>query len=272
MGGRFSKSEVSSMSVDCIVSVLSEIDTILHDKYSQIVKNNNLNGTTLLTPLDEREIELFLLDIGVSDYKDRSKLIDILCHYDQAGSLATLDSEALSHLPTTQELRKKGKQAYELKQMGYSALELVEGGYSLSDIVSCSFSDQELKEANYAFDKKITSCTGICGTYSGFVCKDGMAQGEGKCKYSNGDVYEGQWKNNQRCGRGREVKSNGDIYDGSWIQDMKFGHGIETTYHDGKALHDKAGTYIGDFKYNERNGIGTFSSLSGYPMYLHHVK
>jgi len=51
--------------------------------------------------------------------------------------------------------------------------------------------------------------------------------------YSNGDVYEGQWNNDQRNGKGNFeynslgtlTCSNGDVYKGDWKDDSKNGKG-----------------------------------------------
>jgi hypothetical protein len=51
--------------------------------------------------------------------------------------------------------------------------------------------------------------------------------------YSNGDKYEGEWKNDTKDGKGKEIKklvgtytySNGDKYDGDWDKNKKSGKG-----------------------------------------------
>jgi hypothetical protein len=35
-------------------------------------------------------------------------------------------------------------------------------------------------------------------------------------KYLNGDVYEGEWKNDLRHGKGKFMSKNGDIYEALW--------------------------------------------------------
>ena len=50
-----------------------------------------------------------------------------------------------------------------------------------------------------------------------------------QCTYSNGDVYEGQWSNDQRQGRGKlTVASNGNVYVGDWAADKMSGSGDMT--------------------------------------------
>ena len=43
------------------------------------------------------------------------------------------------------------------------------------------------------------------------------AQGEGKLKKPNGDLYEGNFKDSQFCGQGKYTWANGEIYEGSFI-------------------------------------------------------
>lgn len=43
--------------------------------------------------------------------------------------------------------------------------------------------------------------------------------------YSNGDVYDGEWKNNLRHGVGICYYANGDIYEGKWEEDRRNGLG-----------------------------------------------
>jgi len=45
-------------------------------------------------------------------------------------------------------------------------------------------------------------------------------------KRANGDVYEGQWKNDKIHGFGVFIRSNGDKYSGEWYDDKMHGKGI----------------------------------------------
>ena len=42
-------------------------------------------------------------------------------------------------------------------------------------------------------------------------------------KYNNGDLYNGEWKNDLKEGEGTIKYNNGDIYDGNWKNDLKEG-------------------------------------------------
>ena len=43
----------------------------------------------------------------------------------------------------------------------------------------------------------------------------GVREGQGKCKYANGDVYDGEWSANVRTGAGSCNYENGDKYTGA---------------------------------------------------------
>ena len=47
----------------------------------------------------------------------------------------------------------------------------------------------------------------------------------GKYTYTNGDSYEGEWRNDKKQGRGQYNYTNGDVYIGGWENDFKSGKG-----------------------------------------------
>jgi hypothetical protein len=47
-----------------------------------------------------------------------------------------------------------------------------------------------------------------------------LRHGKGRCFFSNGEVYEGDWKNDKRSGNGTLRDQNGEIYNGEWQFDM----------------------------------------------------
>lgn len=44
-------------------------------------------------------------------------------------------------------------------------------------------------------------------------------------KYTNGDVFKGEFKNNKREGYGEYKWNNGDMYKGEWVDDKCTGKG-----------------------------------------------
>ena len=49
---------------------------------------------------------------------------------------------------------------------------------------------------------------------------------KGKLVKANGDIYEGEFKNNDFDGRGIEALKNGQKYEGEWKENIKNGKGI----------------------------------------------
>ncbi len=77
--------------------------------------------------------------------------------------------------------------------------------------------------------------------------------GKGTMTYSNGSIYEGEWKDDQRCGIGELRKSsvaNSSSYKGEWRDDKLNGQGT---------FNDNYTSYEGEFKDGEYNGNGTLS-------------
>ena len=45
--------------------------------------------------------------------------------------------------------------------------------------------------------------------------------------HSNGDVYQGEWKDGMACGQGVFIDTKGSMYDGEWLDDAYHGKGTE---------------------------------------------
>ncbi len=82
--------------------------------------------------------------------------------------------------------------------------------------------------------------------------KNNQRHGEGLMTYENGNIYEGNFKLNQRDGFGKMIEDR-DVYTGMWKDDKKNGKG-KMKYTNGKI-------YDGDWKENLKDGIGTMSYL-----------
>ena len=54
----------------------------------------------------------------------------------------------------------------------------------------------------------------------------GVREGQGKCKYANGDVYDGAWSADVRAGPGSCNYENGDKYTGARPVETPFPHGV----------------------------------------------
>ena len=85
--------------------------------------------------------------------------------------------------------------------------------------------------------------------------KDGLFSGWGIYSYKKGDRYEGEFRNDMKEGRGAFIFQNGDRYSGDFKNDMMDGKGT-MVYHDGNR-------YTGDFRRGVRNGYGVLTFRNG---------
>jgi hypothetical protein len=87
-------------------------------------------------------------------------------------------------------------------------------------------------------------------------CGNSLHNCTGTYTWENGDVYDGDWKNNKMDGLGTfYYKKSGNEYDGDWKNNKK--HGFGTYYwNDG----DK---YVGDFLNDKKHGKGRYTWKSG---------
>lgn len=109
----------------------------------------------------------------------------------------------------------------------------------------------------------------------------GMAYGQQKKVYENGNTYVGQLREGKRNGKGKMTYASGHTYDGEWKDDLREGKG---TYDDGTTLYIvqwhndkmngygeakyyegkfKGSNYKGNFKESMFNGQGTFVRFDG---------
>jgi hypothetical protein len=78
----------------------------------------------------------------------------------------------------------------------------------------------------------------------------GSREGKGRCAYGSGNVYEGHWKDNQKDGKGKFTWESGDVYEGEWADDEQHGKG-SYTYASGNS-------YDGHWKHDMKDGKGKF--------------
>lgn len=64
-------------------------------------------------------------------------------------------------------------------------------------------------------------------------------------------TYEGEWREDQRCGQGKAV-SYGEVYEGGWLQGKRHGHGT-CFYPDGEV-------YVGSWVFGKRQGDGALAN------------
>jgi hypothetical protein len=61
---------------------------------------------------------------------------------------------------------------------------------------------------------------------------DNDIYGCGNMKYKNGDIYDGEWDLCGKHGQGKMVYKNGDVYEGTWFRNNRYGNG-KITYKNG---------------------------------------
>ena len=101
--------------------------------------------------------------------------------------------------------------------------------------------------------------------------KEDKRCGFGKILYANGDRYEGEWLDNLRHGQGKFYYTNGNFYEGGWLSNKKEGVGTyifaNGTRYDGELKNDKINgrgichhadgeVYEGEYREGKRHGRG----------------
>lgn len=101
---------------------------------------------------------------------------------------------------------------------------------------------------------------------------------KGRLIYEHGDVYDGEYLDNQACGKGTFYSVNDSIYSGQWLRDRRHGLGHESSsdgviykgefYEDlkngrGQIAFSDTSEYEGDFFDDHIHGIGKFIWADG---------
>ena len=86
--------------------------------------------------------------------------------------------------------------------------------------------------------------------------KDGLSSGNGTYTYQNGDIYVGEFKRGLAHGIGTYTFAGGrEKYTGNWKDDKRHGKGINT--------HSTGQEYVGEYERGVRNGYGILSLENG---------
>lgn len=89
---------------------------------------------------------------------------------------------------------------------------------------------------------------------------EGKRQGEGEMRFPNGDLYTGDWVNNNRTGKGLYLfQDSGNRYKGDYVDNRKEGEGI-FWWTSGEHAGDK---YEGQFNNDLRQGQGIYRYSNG---------
>ena len=105
----------------------------------------------------------------------------------------------------------------------------------------------------------------------------GVKQGSGACLFAHGELYEGQWINNQPHGDGRSIMVN-EVYEGEFKYGKRNGMGVlvfeDGRRYDGEFFNGKGGgqgvmsfpdgsKYEGEFRLGMMQGKGTWYTSQG---------
>ncbi len=85
--------------------------------------------------------------------------------------------------------------------------------------------------------------------------KNGVKQGRGVLKFSDGSEYDGEFINNKMTGKGKKKWADNRVYEGDWFEGKMEGAGT-FTWEDGKR-------YVGSYNQNKKNGYGELYYTNG---------
>ena len=142
---------------------------------------------------------------------------------------------------------------------------LLEGEATLSDRDNCVYS-RTYKEGKMIKEKLVSGTPKPSpdakrkikfetGMYEGEVGFTGKMHGKGVFSYTNGNKYEGGFKEGVKHGTGVFTWANGDTYEGGFENDMRNGYGVYCCKNGNK--------YDGEWKDNLKNGHGIFYFKNG---------
>ncbi|UQZ89024.1 hypothetical protein C4J81_07355 [Deltaproteobacteria bacterium Smac51] len=115
----------------------------------------------------------------------------------------------------------------------------------------------EMKNGRYDGRGRLTSFyrDGTFSEYEGPWVRDLKGTGRGRMVYTNGDVYEGEFKNGYRHGRGvYHWRESGNKYEGEWRDHKKNGRGVHYNY--GELACNPYYRYEGELKDDLLHGQG----------------
>lgn len=109
----------------------------------------------------------------------------------------------------------------------------------------------------------ITACVSLmmssavfaAGEYVGERNAFNRFHGKGTYKYTNGNVYEGEWVDGRKSGQGSQTWPSGEKYEGGWSNNREHGEGTKT-WPNGES-------YSGEWLQGKMSGKGTFKWANG---------
>ncbi|KAI5685526.1 MORN repeat [Leishmania braziliensis] len=154
------------------------------------------------------------------------------------------------------QMQGKGTISYSRKYVDYrprntSGSDASTGGSGVGEGVS----NLLLKGLSYVSPFELVATAAAPKEYIGDFDTIHYRHGMGLMQYYNGDVYEGEWRDNCRHGRGKLRKMDGEVYDGDWAFDQRHGNG--------KIMYPNGSYFKGSMEYDQRNGEGIMRFANG---------
>jgi hypothetical protein len=112
-----------------------------------------------------------------------------------------------------------------------------------------------LKGLSYVTPFELVPTAAAPKEYFGAFDAEHGRHGTGLMRYYNGDVYEGEWRDNCRHGKGKLRKLDGEVYDGDWVNDVRQGFG--------KVVYANGSLFKGLMQSDQRNGEGVMRFANG---------
>ncbi|KPI84936.1 hypothetical protein ABL78_6003 [Leptomonas seymouri] len=112
-----------------------------------------------------------------------------------------------------------------------------------------------LKGLSYVTPFDLVATAAAPKEYIGAFHADHGRHGAGLMCYYNGDVYEGEWRDNCRHGKGKLRKLDGETYEGDWVSDERHGYG--------KIMYPNGSLFKGLMRHGQRSGEGVMRFANG---------
>jgi len=140
-----------------------------------------------------------------------------------------------------------------------------------------------LEYAGFIHSALKNSGEGVDGIYEGERNEANLFDGHGKMTYSDGDVYEGEWKDGKKQGFGELRTGSGNHYKGYFEEGLRCGEGMQTwpnggslykgtwragdPHGRGRMIHQNkmtfTGMYEGEYRNGKREGSGYWQFSNG---------
>lgn len=153
------------------------------------------------------------------------------------------------------QMQGKGTISYTRKYVDYRPRNPNSGADGSGGGVGANVGNLLLKGLSYVSPFDLVATAAAPKEYIGDFDAQNYRHGSGIMRYYNGDVYEGEWRDNCRHGRGKLLKLDGEVYDGEWAFDQRHGNG--------KIMFPNGSLFKGCMEFDQRHGEGVMRFANG---------